>query len=136
MKRTYKQIKEEKNKQTNYWEIELTKKWRGKKEERTNEGGKERTNKWRIERTNWQMIEWKCELIERKKERIHCHCHCHCDCHCHCFLNPGTVCIMKRAWSCILVSESINHQLSGDVNFLYLPPQFSLIYLNWVDRRL
>ena len=66
MKRTYKQIKEEKNKQTNYREIERTNKWRRKKEERTNEGGKERTNKWRIERTNWQMIEWKCELIERK----------------------------------------------------------------------
>lgn len=130
MKRTYKQIKEEKNKQTNYREIERTNKWRRKKEERTNEGGKERTNKWRIERTNWQMIEWKCELIERKKERIHCHCHCHC------FLNPGTVCIMKHAWGCVHVSESINHQLSGDVDFPYLPPQFSQVYLNWVDRRL
>lgn len=45
MKRTYKQIKEEKNKQTNYREIERTNKSRRKKEERTNEGGKERTNK-------------------------------------------------------------------------------------------
>ena len=53
MKRTYKQIKEEKNKQTNYREIERTNEggkrkngqMREEKNARTNEGSKERIDK-------------------------------------------------------------------------------------------